>query len=313
MDLERALALEIEERPDDDAGWLILADWLADRGEPGRADVVRLQVRLRQELDPGERAEAEGALRGLLASGVEPWMPRRAVALGGGVELRMVLIPPGHFLMGSPNRELGRETGEGPVHVVTLTRAFWLGVVPVTQAQWRAVMGTTPSHFEGDNRPVEQVSWYAAQEFCWAMSRQTGERFRLPTEAEWEYACRAGTTTPYHSGEGVEALRQVGWCNYEAHADTARETRPVGRLRPNGFGLYDMHGNVWEWCADWFESYTGAEVVDPQGPASGRGRVVRGGSWYFAPRIARSAYRFWHTPDSFSDSHGCRVVMEWEG
>ncbi|MBF8305206.1 MAG: FGE-sulfatase protein, partial [Acidobacteria bacterium] len=243
----------------------------------------------------------------------------RGAALGPGCEpiewLRLIfgieLIPiqPGEFLMGSPEDEAGRFRSETR-HRVRLNQAFWIGRYPVTQAEYEAVMGNNPSHFKGDRRPVEQVSWDEAVEFCARLTQRSREagalpasfEFRLPTEAEWEYACRAGTTTAFNDGSNCtkpdgkdRALIRLGW-----HGEGAKgETHPVGEKAPNAWGLHDMHGNVWEWCVDyaeWQENELVTDryvdgVIDPVS-AKGAGRVVRGGSsWDFA-RICRSAYRF---------------------
>jgi uncharacterized protein (TIGR02996 family) len=308
-----ALLAAIADEPGDDMHWLVLSDWLEDRGDDRAAALVRLQVVLRRQLDAEDRWPCEQRLRELLTQGVAPWVPRRRILLDADVELELVLVPPGHFRMGSPGHEKGRDRSEGPCHRVKLTRGFWMGVYPVTQAQWQAVLGRNRSRFRGDERPVDNVSWLDALEFCRRLGERTGLDFRLPTEAEWEYACRAGTSTPYHSGEDLLALKQVGWCNFAEQCRTATETKPVGRYRPNAFGLKDMHGNVWEWCSDWFGPYSAEDAVDPTGPATGSGRVVRGGSWYFAPRICRSAYRFHYPTDLHTDSLGCRVVLDAGG
>jgi uncharacterized protein (TIGR02996 family) len=312
MDLEQALLASIRDEPGDESNWLILADWLDDRGDSGRAELLRLSVGLRRDLDGPDRPTQEQRLRDLLTRGVRPCLVSQSIPLTSNVALQMVLVPPGFFRMGSPPREKGRDTTEGPMHRVRLTRPFWIGVYPVTQQQWQAVMGHNPARFRGAERPVENVSWQDSIDCCVKLGRRTGHRFRLPTEAEWEYCCRAGTTTPYHSGEGLGALERVGWCNYQAQWYTATETKPVGRFIPNAFGLHDTHGNVWEWCSDWFGPYLPDDATDPTGPASGTGRVVRGGSWYFAPRICRSAYRFYYSADLRTDSHGCRVIMEYD-
>lgn len=177
------------------------------------------------------------------------------------IDMRFTWCPPGTFLMGSPPEEVGRYDDEVQ-HRVMLTKGFYLGVHPVTQAQWRAVMGSNPSWFKGDNLPVENVSWYDCQAFC----KKLGGLVRLPTEAEWEYACRAGTTTVYHTGDDEEALSRAGWY----YTNSGGQTRPVGELTPNAWGLYDMHGNVWEWCADWHDEYSKEEVAKgPCGPFAG--------------------------------------------
>ena len=231
--------------------------------------------------------------------------------LGDGVGLDMVLIPAGNFLMGSPEDELERFEREGPQHPVTVP-TFFLGKYVVTQAQWRAVAGLSqiereldpdPSGFKGDDRPVERVSWDDAVEFCKRLSQATGRDYRLPSEAEWEYACRAGTTTPFHFGETItpELANYRGTVTYGdgPTGEYREETTLVGSFgAANAFGLFDMHGNVWEWCADsWHENYEGA-------PGDGsawmndendnRSHVRRGGSWFSLPRLCRSAYRNWN-------------------
>ncbi len=227
--------------------------------------------------------------------------------LGDNVTLEMVAIPGDKFIMGSPSGE--GDNYEKPQHEVTV-QPFFMGKYPITQAQWRAVadlprvkydLDPDPSEFKGDNRPVEQVSWYDAVEFCQQLSRKTGREYRLPSEAEWEYACRAGTTTPFHFGETITSKL----ANYRASETYAREpqgeyrkeTTPVGSFPPNGFGLYDMHGNVWEWCADnWHDNYKGAPTDGSAWTTGGddSDSVRRGGSWYHNPLLCRSAYRYYN-------------------
>ena len=213
----------------------------------------------------------------------------RTFDLGGGEKLEMVWVPAGSFTMGSPPSEADRDSDEAQ-HRVTLTRGFWLGKYEVTQGQWEAVMGSNPSHFKGSNLPVEQVSWDDCQEFIRKLNARfasEGGGYRLPTESEWEYACRAGTTGPY-----AGRLDDMGW--YSGNA--GGRTHPVGQKAPNGWGLYDMHGNVWEWCEDWYGSYPSGNVEDPRGAAGGACRVFRGGSWIINPWPCRSAIRYWHEP-----------------
>jgi formylglycine-generating enzyme required for sulfatase activity len=200
-------------------------------------------------------------------------------------------IPPGSFLMGSPPQEEGRNEAEEGRHRVELTRGFWLSICPVTQAQWLVVMGDDPSYFKGHDRPVEQVSWHDCSAFCQRVGEQVGEQGRLPTEAEWEYACRAGTTTAYYTGDGLAALKRAGWCSYDGETLSAEQTRPVGQFEPNAWGLYDLHGNVFEWVADWFAVYPEGDVTDPFSGGGGTFRVLRGGCWGNAPEDCRSAYR----------------------
>jgi formylglycine-generating enzyme required for sulfatase activity len=221
--------------------------------------------------------------------------------------LRFAWVPPDTFLMGSLPGEAMRLEDEAP-HRVTLTRGFYLGTHPVTQAQWRAVMGNNPSRVKAADHPVEMVSWTNCTEFCKRLRYRTGKHFRLPTEAEWEYACRAGTATAYHGGNGVDALRKVGWCSYDDVQGSAGGTQPVGQLAPNAWGLWDMHGNVWEWCRDWYGHYEG-EGKDPIGPGFGSARVLRGGSWYYGPRFCRSARRVWKEPNTRYADIGFRILL----
>jgi formylglycine-generating enzyme required for sulfatase activity len=239
----------------------------------------------------------------------------RTVDLGGGVELKLARIQAGSFLMGSREDEEGRRDDEGPAHVVTINEAFYLGVFPVTQAQWRALMGNNPSRFHGDVRPVETVSWADGVAFCRKLRERTGGRYRLPTEAEWEYACRAGTTTPFHFGATLSAEQ----ANYYAE-DTygagqpgpyREQTTPVGSFPPNAWGLCDMHGNVYEWCGDWYGEgyYAESEENDPQGPRRGSARVIRGGAWSECPALCRSACRDKCAADYRVALIGFRVVL----
>ncbi|MGL6138300.1 MAG: formylglycine-generating enzyme family protein, partial [Planktothrix sp.] len=186
---------------------------------------------------------------------------------------------------------------------------------PVTQAQWEAIMGNNPSSFKGANRPVNSVTWHEAQEFCQRLSQKIGKIYRLPSEAEWEYACRAKTTSPFYFGETITP----DLANYDASntygsgpkGTYRRQTTDVGSFPPNTFGLYDMHGNIWEWCADpWHENYNGAPTDGSVWESGGNTqyRVMRGGSWYNYPRYCRSAYRNWIEPDVRKRAYGLRVV-----
>jgi formylglycine-generating enzyme required for sulfatase activity len=232
--------------------------------------------------------------------------------LGNGVTLEMVAIPAGEFMMGSPQNEEGRRGNEGPQHKVSVLR-FWMGKFPVTQAQYQAVMGNNPSHFteNGANRPVETVSWHDAVAFCDQLSQRTGCTYRLPSEAEWEYACRAGTKTPFYFGTSIS--RNLVNCKRNLGMSVigmfAGETTKVGSFSANDFDLYDMHGNVWEWCQDtWHSSYAGAPTDGSAWTAGGdTRRVLRGGSWHSFPRNCRSAYRNDNLADVRSLSLGFRV------
>ena len=207
--------------------------------------------------------------------------------------MEFVLIPAGTFEMGSND---GRDN-EKPVHQVTISQPFYLGKYQVTQGQWEAVMGKNPSEFQGDaNPPVENVSWHDAQEFIKKLNdRASGDIYRLPTEAEWEYAARTGTMTAYSFGHDPELLDQYGWHK----GNSGAKTHPVGQLKPNPWGLYDMYGNVWEWVADWYaETYPSDPQTDPKGPQNGEIRVLRGGSIVSPPVYLRSARRGRFRPES---------------
>ncbi len=240
--------------------------------------------------------------------------------LPNGVLLDMLYIPGGSFLMGSPEDEEGRGDSEGPQHRVTVP-AFYMCKYPVTHVQWRAItvlpriakeLDLNPSFFKsGDNRPVEQVSWDDAVEFCKRLSRHVGKKYRLPSESEWEYACRAQTITPFNFGETIstEQVNYHGGYTYGngKRGQYRRRTTAVGIFSPNTFGLYDMHGNVFEWCEDvWHDSYKGAPddgSAWTEGEGSGQ-HVMRGGAWYSPPRDCRSAYR---NSNSEVDGIGFRV------
>jgi formylglycine-generating enzyme len=261
-----------------------------------------------------ERIPQQARLVELLAAGVRPCLPRRTVALAESVEMTFAWIPPGTFLMGSPPEEAERGDNETR-HSVTLTEGFYLGIHPVTQAQWQAVMGNNPSHFQGENLPVETVSWEDCQKFCKKLSQMDGKRYRLPTEAEWEYACRAGTTTPFHFGETIDT-DQANYNGNYPHGKGKKgvyrqQTTPVDSFPPSGWGLFDMHGNVWEWCADWFDAeyYKRSPRQNPQGPEHGKRRVLRGGSWNYVGRLCRAAFRDSYAPGGRGNGLGFRVVL----
>ncbi len=253
--------------------------------------------------------------------------------LGNGITLEMVAILGGTFLMGTEDEEIERLVKkfgwegfrrERPQHEVTVP-PFFMGKYPITQAQWKAIaatakididLKTNPSRFKGDELPVERVNWYQATEFCKRLSRETKWEYRLPSEAEWEYACRAGTTTPFYFGETITGK----FANYnasktyaeEAKGEFRQQTTPVGQFPPNAFGLYDMHGNVWEWCADtWHDNYDGAPTDGSAWTENGNDNrsPPRGGSWYFNPTLCRSASRFTYDRRDYDvSSLGFRVV-----
>jgi formylglycine-generating enzyme required for sulfatase activity len=231
----------------------------------------------------------------------------------GTENIELVWCPPGSFLMGSPSNETGRFANEVQ-HTVALTKGFWIGKYEVTQGQWERMMGNNPSYFKGARNPVERVSWNDCQDFisilntltegqvsrsCFTEDTPRAGLFRLPMEGEWEYACRAGTTGMY-----AGALDEMGWYNQ----NSGSTTHPVGQKSANSWGLYDMHGNVLEWCQDWYGDYPTGIVTDPTGPCSGSFRVYRGGSWILYARDCRSADRFRIVPGYRSSCLGLRLV-----
>ena len=275
-------------------------------------------------------------------TGEEPAVPNIKTYTVSSVSFDMVQIPAGEFSMGASQGDLlAVEADEKPVHRVTLSQ-FSIGKYEVTQALWKAVMGKNPSYFRGDNLPVEQVSWDDCQEFIAKLNTLTGQRFRLPTEAEWEYACRASTETSLYSGQNLEIidknnaplLDEIAWysgnCgqNYTAEAgcdmqnaynisswagmqypDAVGGTHAVGGKKPNAFGLYDMLGNVLEWCHDLDGAYTQEPQTDPKGPAEGSFRIKRGGSWLDTPKACRSSYRMVGLPNTNYKDLGLRLAM----
>jgi formylglycine-generating enzyme required for sulfatase activity len=240
-----------------------------------------------------------------------------------GAPTNMVFIPPGTFRMGSPTNELDRTVlsdgfvfADGPQTAVTISHGFWMGQYEVTQGEYLAVMGKNPSQFQGNTElPVESVSWFDATNYCGKLTLReqtagripTGSRFRLPTDAEWEYACRAWTSTRFSYGDdlGYGNLDQYAW--YLDNSDSS--THPVGQKLPNPWGLYDMSGNVVEWCQDHSAPVLGGSALDPQGPTTGAERVVRGGSIFGPGAGMRAAQRFHNTPDIANSINGFRVVL----
>jgi formylglycine-generating enzyme required for sulfatase activity len=229
------------------------------------------------------------------------------------IGMEFVLIPAGSFVMGSPPDEPGRGDDERQ-HRVTLTKGFYISVTEVTQGQWHQIIGNDPSLFQdcGADCPVEFVSWNDCQEFVQRLNqREGGNRYRLPTEAEWEYACRAGSITAFANGSITETgcghdpnLDIMGWyCG-----NSGKKPHPVAQKKENAFGVYDMHGNVWEWCQDWYGPYPSSYVSDPTGPLSGSGRVLRGGGWHEDVEGCRSALRVSRSPESKAGTIGFRLA-----
>jgi uncharacterized protein (TIGR02996 family) len=318
--MEAAFLQAILDNPREHGTWLVLGDWLEEQGDGDRAELVRLQIRLRGRVPVRERSGLEKQLRKLLAAGVPPCVPAITNSLG----MQLALIPPGCFQMGSQVRQRWADEDEHPRHPVSITRPFFLGVYQVTQGQYERVMKTNPSYFGPSGRgaekvghldartlPVDSVSFDDIQEFCARLSaipaeKKAGRVYRLPTEAEWEYACRAGTgNTAFHLGS------RIGPGNARFGGNGGGHPVPVGSYAPNAFGLYDMHGNVWEWCHDWYEGdyYTRTPEEDPTGSEEGNRRVLRGGGWSSPLRLCRSALRGHNTTDARENYNGFRVAL----
>jgi formylglycine-generating enzyme required for sulfatase activity len=229
----------------------------------------------------------------------------------------LVWLPAGEFVMGSPTEETGREADEGPPTRVTISQGFWIGKCEVTQGEYQRVMGTNPNNTTGDaNRPVERVSWFEATEYCKKLTDSVeaagrlpkGYVYRLPTEAEWEYACRAGTTTRFSYGEDKSGSELGDYAWFTRNSEST--THPVGTRRPNPWGLFDMHGNIWEWCLDrWEDSLPGGSITNSPVAAEGNLRAARGGSWLYDAKACRSANRDDYGPRNRCSDIGFRVVL----
>jgi uncharacterized protein (TIGR02996 family) len=320
--LEQAFLDDIVAHPDDPSLWLILADWLDERTDP-RGELVRLTWQLHYEPEHADFDTRQARMQALLVAGVKPVRPRQTLN-----EIEFAWIPPGTFLMGSPDDEAERKNDE-TYRRVTLTAPFWMGVYPITQRQWLDVMGSNPSHFnrnsagqsavtkirdaELERFPVETVSWNSASDFCARLGKALRKKIRLPTEAQWEYACRAGTTTPFHFGTKLNAA----YGNFGTYpASSSRRTTlqrpvPVGSYFPNAWGLYDVHGNVWEWCQDVYRAdLSELPECDPV-VKRGRGgqRAMRGGSWFDNVFRARCAYRHQVSRGTGASALGLRVCF----
>ena len=228
-----------------------------------------------------------------------------SIPVKDGISIEMVRVEAGTFTMGATPEMKDPWDDEKPTHQVTLTNDYYIGKYEVTQALWKAVMGKNPSKFKGDNLPVEQVNWKDCQEFLSKLNNTTGKKFRLPTEAEWEYAARGGKKSRGYQYSGSNNISDVAW--YEDNSGS--KTHTVGSKQANELGIYDMSGNVWEWCHDWKGSYSSSSQVNPTGANSGSYRVGRGGSWRHAARGCRSSYRNNSTPDNRNDSLGLRLIL----
>jgi formylglycine-generating enzyme required for sulfatase activity len=310
---EQNILTALAANPQDPLNWLALADVRLEQGDR-RGELLSLHLRVRAEWDNPRREAWRERMTELLLAGVRFGLPRLTNKPG----MKFALIPPGRFLMGSPPEEEERQEDEQQ-HEVEITRAFWLGVTPVTVGQFRAfralqaidtnqemdisLIWRFPSFSQSDTHPVVNVNWDDAQEFCAALTNaRPGRLFRLPSEAEWEYACRAGAleTHPFHIGQPLRSLSstQANFDGNHPYSGSPKgpyreRTSRVSSYPANGWGLYDLHGNVWEWCADWYDPiyYDQSPLQDPAGPLLGPSRVIRGGSWYNAGRSCRSAGR----------------------
>ena len=221
-----------------------------------------------------------------------------------GVSFTMIAVKGGTFTMGATSEQTGAEPNESPTHSVTLSD-YYIGETEVTQELWNAVMGSNPSIFMGDmQRPVEYVTWDDCQTFISRLNELTGETFRLPTEAQWEYAARGGYKSKGYTYSGSNAIDDVAWCWY----NSGEMTHPVKTKAPNELGIYDMSGNVWEWCSDWYGAYSSAAQTDPTGSATGSSRVCRGGCWYSSAAYCRVAFRNYFTPTDSSYYLGVRLA-----
>ncbi len=319
----------ISEEPADETNWLVMSDWLEENGDPQRAELVRLQRSLQTRIRSTARQQAEERIRDLLVAGVRLCSPIRPSSIG----MDLALVPAGSFRMGSPVRE-SRRMADETLHPVRITQAFWMGVYAVTQAQFQAVTDTNPSHFlpgrdgvdarDTSRFPVDSATWEQADQFCRTLTRlerieTTGWAYRLPTEAEWEYACRAWTSSrwPFHFGKRLDPTlanfdaRYPYPIAYDESRISIGHPVEVGRYPPNAWGLYDLHGNIDEWCSDWFGSnyYQESERDDPTGPLDGQSKCYRGGAWSGQGEDCRAAVRIGRGTDDADSRIGFRVVL----
>lgn len=251
----------------------------------------------------------------LLSCHTPPPPADRQIMLPGNIPMDFVYVAPGSFRMGSPEGEIERHGDENPIRMVHITKGFYLGKFEVTQAQWATIMGENPSVFrvfeDAAQHPVDMIAWDDCQSYLEKLNTLGLGKFRLPTEAEWEYACRAGTETRYYWGTDSTdwQVHEYAWAFSRAEG----RSHPVGMKKPNAWGLYDMSGNVWEWCQDWRTNvYDPADTLDPKGAETGTKKIYRGGSWFNEPSALRSANRNGHEPDVKGPNAGLRLVLEVE-
>ena len=265
-------------------------------------------------ISEGQTASISGSLTSSTSSSSANALSSSGSSLSGntitipvknGINIEMVKVEAGSFDMGATPEMENPDASEKPVHRVTLTNNYYIGKYEVTQALWQAVMGNNPSYFKGEDLPVEQVSWNDCQDFISKLNAMTGKKFRLPSEAEWEYAARGGKKSRGYQYSGSNTLGDVAW--YEGNSGS--KTHAVGTKQPNELGIYDMTGNVYEWCQDWYGSYSSSPQTNPIGAVSGSSRVDRGGSWFFTAKHCRSSYRFNLTPGYRLNFLGLRLVL----
>ena len=265
-------------------------------------------------ISEGQTASVSGSLTSSTSSSNANTLSSSGSSLSGnaltipvknGINIEMVKVEAGSFDMGATSEMQNPYSDEKPVHRVTLTNNYYVGKYEVTQALWQAVMGSNPSKFKGADLPVEQVSWNDCQDFVSKLNAMTGKRFRLPTEAEWEYAARGGKKSRGYQYSGSNTLGDVAWY----YDNSGNKTHAVGTKQPNELGIYDMTGNVWEWCQDWYDSYSSSPQTNPTGAASGSGRVRRGGGWFYSAGFCRSSFRGYYTPDYRFSILGLRLVL----
>jgi len=311
MNTLEGLLASVLSKPHEETYWLVLSDWLQENDDPRRGELLQLHRRMIRTCCEAhkhpQREDWQARIAELLALGVYPCVPQHALNLPAGILLTGSFIPPGSFRMGgNANRN------EMPIHTVKLTKGFFMGIHPVTQEQWEAVMGNNPSRFKSPNRPVDCVSFHDCQDFCNKLTTDLAT-VQLPTEAEWEYACRAGTTTEYHFGNLIDPE----WVNYDGRetwngSSTGKyreQTTDVGTFAANAWGLFDVHGNVREWCEPVRNPYTHGEIIDPSDHRDPQYPALRGGCWLSYPDSCRSAYRIHRSSTVRDSNYGFRVCF----
>jgi uncharacterized protein (TIGR02996 family) len=318
MEIKQAILQALHDNPADEASWRVLTDWLEEHGQERRAELLRLHRFLCSAPEGPERHAAEVRLRDLLAEGVRPCLP----VLTNSIGMELVLIPAGTFQMGSPAESTPDD--ERPLHEVEITKPFYLGAHLVTQGQFHLVTGNNPTRFhsvpgcDASRLPVDTVTWSSARTFTEQLTalpeeKAAGRVYRLPTEAEWEYACRAWFSPAwmFHFGDTLSSLQAN--INGGDGAPFLRRPAVVGSYPPNAWGLYDLHGNLAEWCSDWYQGsvYDRSRRENPRGARRGTARVLRGGAWGDGPHACRTSRRIQFIPTTTHDALGLRVVMRW--